>query len=196
MRLKGLLATWWLPAIIIAVGLALQLSGDEGLAALRYDRTAIANGEIWRLVAGHWVHLGTGHFVLNAAGLVLVWYLAGGAYSKLQWLLVIAGSLVVMDAGFWILMPELDWYVGLSGLLHGMLAAGVVGLWRHRRSEAVVIASVLAAKLAYEIVVGPLPGSAATAGGAVITEAHLFGALGGFVTAWLISRSVASPAPI
>lgn len=196
MRLKGLLATWWLPATIIAVGLALQLSGGEGLAALRYERTAIAGGEVWRLIAGHWVHLGMGHFVLNAAGLVLVWYLAGSAYSQLQWLLVIAGSLVVMDAGFWILMPGLDWYVGLSGLLHGMLAAGVVGLWGHRRTEAMVIGAVLAAKLAYEIVVGPLPGSAATAGGAVITEAHLFGAVGGFLTAWLISRRVASAAPI
>ena len=187
---KRVLAGWWLPAVLVSLGLVLLFTGAEGLAALRYDRSAIADGALWRLLSGHFVHLGTGHYVLNAAGLLLVWYLTGTAFSARQWGLVILGSLVAMDLGFWLLMPGLDWYVGLSGLLHGLLAAGAIGLWRRRRNEALLLLGILAAKLAYEGAVGPLPGSADTAGGPVITEAHLFGALGGFLTALLISRSV------
>ncbi len=73
--------------------------------------------------------------------------------------------------------------MGLSGVLHGMLAAGAIGLWQERRPEAAALAILLAAKLTYEALVGPVPGSEATAGGAVVTEAHLYGAIGGLLAA-------------
>ena len=43
------------------------------------------------------------------------------------------------------------------------------------------ILGVLIAKLAWEQISGPLPGSAATAGVAVIVDAHLYGAAGGIL---------------
>ncbi len=63
--------------------------------------------------------------MLNIAGLLLVWYLVGAAFSLTRWSIITASSILVMDMGFWFLMPQLDWYVGLSGLLHGLLAAGI-----------------------------------------------------------------------
>ena len=92
-------------------------------------------------------------------------------------------SIVAIDVGFWFLYPQLDWYVGLSGLLHGLLAAGLfVGVVRRDR-EAVVLAVFVSAKLAWEQLVGPLPGSESTSGGAVIVDAHLYGAVGGVLGA-------------
>lgn len=196
MRHKDLIAAWWLPAVVLATSLLLLIPAAEGLVALRYDRAAIADGEFWRLLSGHWVHLGARHFAMNAAGLVLVWYLTGAAYSAAQWLLIMLFSVVAMDIGFWLLMPELDWYVGLSGLLHGILAAGGVGLWRTRRTESGVILAIVFAKLGYELLFGALPGSIETAGGSVITEAHLFGAIGGFIASFLIMHRVGPAAPI
>jgi rhomboid family GlyGly-CTERM serine protease len=196
MRPKALIAAWWLPVAILAVGAALLLPAGESLVNLRYDRAAIATGEFWRLLTGHWVHLGGRHYAMNAMGLLLVWYLVGNTLGGRQWLLVIASSVLAMDAGFWLLMPALDWYVGLSGLLHGLLAAGAVTLWRGRRAESLAIGAILVVKLAYEILFGAIPGSTATAGGAVITEAHLFGAIGGFVASLLISRRVGPLSPI
>lgn len=185
-----------LPAAIVALGLAVAAGGERFRAALRYDRAGIDAAEYYRLVSGHFAHLGWSHFALNAAGLVLVWLLVGTAYTMLQWLFVVALVLIAIDAGFWLLMPGLDWYVGLSGLLHGLLTAGAVGSIARRRSESLVILAVLAAKLGYEILAGPLPGTSMAAGGAVVTQAHLFGALGGLVASGLIRIGNRGPAPI
>ena len=196
MSKKDLIAAWALPATITLIATVILLIGDEAALALRYDRAAIASGAYLRLISGHFVHLGTAHFLLNIAGLLLVWYLVGAAFSYVRWGLIIASSIAVMDLGFWFLMPELDWYVGLSGLLHGLLAAGITAIWRSRRIEAIIIAVLVLAKLGHEALIGPLPGSEGTAGGDVVTEAHLFGALGGFAAGLLFSIRVRPEASI
>jgi membrane associated rhomboid family serine protease len=101
-----------------------------------------------------------------------------------------------MDAGLWFLDPDIRWYVGLSGLLHGLLAAGAIGGFRALPGESVVIGALIAAKVGYEQLVGPLPGSESTAGGAVVVNAHLYGALGGVLFALLFRRRVRTPGPI
>ena len=61
---------------------------------------------------------------------------------------------------------------GWPSLLHGLLAAGlVVGIAR-RETESVVLAVLVAGKLAWEQFAGPLPGSEGASGGAVIVD-HL-----------------------
>ena len=99
-----------------------------------------------------------------------------------------AGSIAAIDLGLWLGSPQLAWYVGLSGLLHGMLAAGIVAGLAHRNSEALILAVVVAGKLAWEQFAGPLPGSEATSGGAVIVDAHLYGVIGGALVAAVVIR--------
>jgi rhomboid family GlyGly-CTERM serine protease len=186
---------WLVPGIIALCALTLLLGGDSGREWLRYDRAGIAAGEIWRLLTGHLVHLGVSHAILNVAGLVLVWLLVGRAYRWNQWLWVMAGSLAAIDMGLWFGAPSLDWYVGLSGLLHGMLAAGIVAGLAGRSGEALILAGVVVGKLAWEQFAGPLPGSEATSGGAVIVDAHLYGVIGGALVAATLIR-VRRRAPI
>jgi len=178
------LRAYLLPAAAGLVALILQAGGRELVDALAYSREDIAGGELWRLVTAHLVHLGWSHLALNLAGLALVWYLVGGAFRPRQWLAIAAVSVLTIDLGFWVLDPELDWYVGLSGLLHGLLAAGLVQGLRRRDREAVVLAAFVIGKLAWEQWQGPLPGSEATSGGNVIVNAHLYGAVGGMVAAF------------
>lgn len=179
---------WLVPGIVVLVALALMLSGASAREWLRFDRAGIAAGDVWRLLTGHFVHLGVSHTLLNLAGLVLVWILVGRAYSWRQWLWVMAGSMAAIDLGLWLGSPQLAWYVGLSGLLHGMLAAGIVARLAHRNSEALILAVVVAGKLAWEQFAGPLPGSEATSGGAVIVDAHLYGVIGGALVAAVVIR--------
>lgn len=187
---------WWLPAIMLLLAAVLLLGGEAARLAFRFDPLAIQSGEVWRLVSGHLVHLGTAHFSLNAAGLALVWYLVGDAFDARQWLLVSAGCVLTMDLGFWFLSPQLGWYVGLSGLLHGFLAAGLTQrLWRPE-PETLVLAVLLLGKLAWEQLGGPLPGSEVAAGGPVVVDAHLFGAFGGSLMATLPGIRVRPAAPI
>ena len=170
---------WAVPVVIAIVAAVFELGGKPVRELLAFDRNGIAAGEAWRLLSGHFVHLGISHLSLNLVGLALVWYLVGRHFSSVRWLFVAILSIVAMDAGFWWLNPELDWYVGLSGLLHGLLAAGLIVAVRERDREGLVIALFVIGKLAWEQWGGPLPGSEATAGGAVIVDAHLYGAIGG-----------------
>lgn len=179
---------WLVPGTLVLAALVLLLTGDFGREWLRYDRARIAAGELWRLLTGHLVHLGVSHTLLNLAGLVLVWILVGRAFSWRQWLWVMAGSVIAIDLGLWFGAPALEWYVGLSGLLHGMLAAGIVAGVARRSGEAAILAVGVAAKLAWEQVAGPLPGSEATSGGAVVVDAHLYGVIGGAIVAAALIR--------
>ncbi len=180
---------WLTPVVITVIAIVIAAFGSVGTELLKYDRLAIADGgEYWRLLSGHFAHLGPEHLLLNIAGLVLVWLLVGRQYTTRQWLIVTVFSLVVISLGFWTLDPNLLWYVGLSGLLHGLLIAGAIGSVRTRPVESMIIIVAVAGKLAYEQVLGPLPGSEATAGGTVITNAHLFGAFGGAMVAALLWR--------
>ncbi len=173
------LERWLLPLVVLGVSLILLVGGDTVREALRYERAAIAAGEVWRLVSGHFVHLGSSHVALNMAGLALVWYLVGDVLSRAQWLAVMALGVVLIDLGFWFFNPELRWYVGLSGVLHAMLAAGLIVSASAKRKDAVVVAVIVAAKIGWEQFSGPLPGSVESSGGAVIVDAHLYGAVAG-----------------
>ena len=159
----------------------LESTGDAGRLLLRYPRDAILAGEWWRLVTGHFVHLGWAHLGLNVMGLVLMWTLFVADYTPRQWLIIVAGSIATIDAGFLLLNPELVWYVGLSGALHGVLAAGTLAHWRRREPDGWILAVFLIGKLVYEQVVGVMPYSLKSAGGPVVVDAHLYGAVGALI---------------
>lgn len=188
--------TWLFPVIYIGISILIMMTGDLGKEALRYDRVWIGQGEAWRLISGHFAHLGWSHLALNSAGLLLVWFLIGGAYTLRTWLLIVAVILATMDIGFWFLNPELYWYVGMSGLLHGLLAAGIVTRLRNIDAETAILLLLLIAKIAWEQFSGPVPGSESTSGGPVVVDAHLYGALGGVLGALLARIRVEPPASI
>ncbi|HNP36458.1 MAG TPA: rhombosortase [Woeseiaceae bacterium] len=182
---------WWPPVVVSLVAVVAQVLATGAPTLLRFDRAAIRSGEVWRLVSGHLVHLGWSHLLMNVIGLLLVFGLVGAAFRTAQWVLVALITIVVIDFGFWFLLPGLNWYVGLSGLLHGLLGAGIVGSLMQggtRHWELWILAVLVAVKLVYEHLSGALPGSAGVAGGNVIVEAHLYGAIGGVAAGLLVSR--------
>jgi len=184
---NSVLAQYFLPILLTGVAVVLAVATDAGREWFSLDREAIAAGEIWRLLSGHLVHLGVPHLLLNIAGLLLIWYLIGSTFNRNQWLLVLLIDLIAVDLGLWFLEPQLYWYVGLSGLLHGLLVAGIAGSLSARRIDVLVLGIAVLGKLTYEQLVGPLPGSEESTGGSVIVAAHLYGAIGGAIGAvWIL----------
>ena len=183
-----------MPLALLAVGI--QAGGPEVRDALAWQRTGLAAGESWRLLTGHLAHLGWSHLAYNLAGMVLIGWLVGPAFDLLRWVCIAAASVLAIDLGFWFFNPELAWYVGLSGLLHGLLAGGLVAGLFAREREAMVLAGFIAAKLAWEQWAGPLPGSESASGGVVIVDAHLYGAVGGLLAAVALRRRVPPRASI
>ena len=179
--------------LAITVSVTLIALGGSGWADLfRFDREAILHGQIWRLFSGHLVHLGWPHLWMNIAGLTLIWALVGRRFSTRQWLAILAGSALGIGLGLLIFNPELDWYVGLSGVLHGLLVAGAIIDVRRDRLSGYALLILIAAKLIWEQMAGPLPGSEVTAGGTVIIDAHLYGGLCGMLFGGLFSLTVKS----
>ena len=150
---------------------------------LRYDRVGLAHAEFWRLVSGHLVHLNWQHATLNLAGLALMWALFFGDYSPRQWLCVLAVAALAIDAGFWWLEPRLAWYVGLSGVLHGVMSAGTWAHLKRRDWDAWFLVAFIVGKLAWEQSQGALPFSGSAGRLHVVVDAHLFGAMGGLLVA-------------
>ena len=179
---------WAVPFVLMLVCGLFAILGEDALQTLKYDRLAIVDGEFWRLVTGHLAHMGISHYALNMAGLLLVWLLTGRYFSLSEWVTVLLITLAVTTAGFWFVDRNLLWYVGLSGILHGLLVAGSLRGLRELPGESAVIMCVLVAKLAWEQLAGPLPGSESVSGGNVIVNAHLYGAVGGAVAAGILWR--------
>jgi rhomboid family GlyGly-CTERM serine protease len=175
---------WWLPAVLLALVLAIMLGGEHAFAWLRYERASVLDGEVWRLLTGHLVHADGSHLLWNVLGLVLVFALFTGEYSAREWLAITLGSTAAIDLGFLALEPQIAWYVGLSGVLHGLMAAGLAAWLRVRRDPLTVSVAVLfIAKLVWEHLRGPLPFTAETLTVPVVHEAHSYGAIGGLLCA-------------
>ena len=171
-------------AIAVLAGIV-ELAGDPGRLALRYDRVAIAAGELWRLVTGHLVHLGPSHLAMNVLALAILAFVLPALASWRLWLFAGLASALFIDVGLLAFHPEVVWYVGLSGVLHGFWSAGVLLAIQDRRFEAAPLAVLLLLKLGYEALFGPIPLSGDVAAGPVVAEAHAWGAAGGATFALL-----------
>jgi rhomboid family GlyGly-CTERM serine protease len=167
----------WLTALAVAVASGLWLSLGPVPEALVFDRSAIAGGEWWRLLTGHWVHSDGRHALWDIAALAVVGALVETSGQRRLALAVVAGSLSVAAALWWQL-PELERYCGLSGMLNSLFVIALADLWRRDRQPIVLAATVLlGGKLLAELAAGqtllldPLwPG---------VPLAHLAGLLGG-----------------
>lgn len=168
---------------MLVVCAALALGGDEMRNLARYDRAALAAGEYWRLVSGHLVHLGWGHLWPNLAALLVIALLLEGTFGSVDWIVVGLVSAAAIDLGLLTIDTDVEWYVGLSGVLHGFVAAGALGLMLEKQALGVVLAVGVVAKLIFEQTFGAVPFTAASVGGPVIVSAHLFGAAGGLLAA-------------
>jgi rhomboid family GlyGly-CTERM serine protease len=173
----------WLLGAVLALDLVLGL-GDSVAAVLRYDRSAIAAGGWWRLLTAHIVHLDLHHLLLNELGLVLIWALFAGDFDPVEWCIIVLSGALAISSGLWWLSPRVSWYVGLSGVLHTIMAAGCARHLAERSWDRWILIGCLAAKLAYEQLGGHEPPL-------VVVDAHLYGAVCGFFVGALLSWRVA-----
>jgi rhomboid family GlyGly-CTERM serine protease len=162
-----------------------EIVGEPARQALSFDRGALADGQWWRLLTAHFVHLDAEHAFLNGLGFVLMWALFARDYSPWRWAAIYCGSALAVSVGLWFGNPELQWYVGASGALHGVMTAGTIAHLRRRDLDGWILAVFIVIKLAYEQYAGALPFAGSTN---TIVDAHLYGAVGGVVLGLLLTR--------
>ena len=180
-------------AVVAALVLILAVQGESTRLAFQYDRGGLESFEFWRLVTGHLVHLGWNHTLMNLSAFALIVWLFGPLFGLAAWALIALASGLMIDAGLWWLSPGIQWYVGLSGILHGLVAAAGIALSARRELAGYGVLAILATKIAWEQIDGSLPMTEFFSGGSVVVDAHLYGAAGGLlagIVLWLVKRQV------
>ena len=170
-----------IPAALLGLSFGAMLSASFTMALLRYQRNAILDGDWWRLLTAHFVHGSWGHWAFNAGGLVLIWAIYPQRFAQRCALPLIVLIALSTSLALLILAPTVGWYLGMSALLHGLFVAWSIESLLGRQRWAWLGLAAVSAKLAYEQLIGPLPGSVEAAGLPVLVDAHLYAALAGGV---------------
>lgn len=188
---KTVARSYWPVLVPILLVTALQLGGSSLFEYLRYDREAIFAGQVWRLISGHLLHLSWMHLLLNIAGLLLLTlgFATRRPLSPLMVLTAFSALILGVSAGLLLFNPELAWYVGLSGVLHGVAVLIAFQLWPRERLLGLLLFAGLLAKVAWEQVAGADAALGSRIGGAVIVDAHLYGLISGVLVALFFAAS-------
>lgn len=167
---------------VIALSALAQLSLISEVDWFQFTRVDIDAGQWWRFLTGNFVHLTWRHFALNALALVVIYTLYSNCLKLNGMVFVFLLNCLSVTMGIWIFSPELQWYVGLSGALHGLLITLIIiDYVKNKHVLNIILLLVVMTKLAWEGMMGPMPGSVSIAGGPVAVQAHLYGSIGGLL---------------
>jgi rhomboid family GlyGly-CTERM serine protease len=146
---------------------------------LAFDRLQIQQFEWWRLISGNLLHTNINHLLLNLSAVFLLWALHGQYFNLKQYTLMFVILCFTTTLMIYIFTPNLQWYVGLSGVLHGVFLIGAyfdikqglkTGWW-------LLIGVIL--KVSHEQYFGASQEIADLINASVAIDAHLFGSLSG-----------------
>lgn len=165
--------------LAICAGAALIFSTPALQAHFIYDRSAIADGELWRLVTGNLVHLSTLHFAYD-----LTAFLIAGTIIEIHgyrfFLTLCFFAATFIGVTLYYAEPRMFYFAGLSGVasaavtylcLHGLTEKGA---WRRL---CVVVLAGMTAKIGIELALGKsLLFETGTQGFVPVPLSHLVGA--------------------
>ena len=158
---------------------------------LQYERVAISEGQLWRILTGHFTHWSPDHLFWD----VLAFTVLGGLCElndRRRMLSCVVISACAISAVVWTCLDGVSVYRGLSGVDSALfvLAAVIwlqrsIGLRETRRAAALVICLLaFAAKVGLELTTGrSLFVDSEASGMTPVPLAHVIGALVGFIFA-------------
>lgn len=171
----------------LLIVLAMLFSEQAG-PLLQYQRQSILEGQLHRLLTAHLVHTNIYHTLMNLLGLILIWSIACRYISPHEWWLSLLLLGLIVSIGLVLFNPDIQWYRGLSGILHGLLLVAVLKARQLSGLVKTVILLVLVLKVLHEQNQSSLWQSAELIGAPVIVDAHLYGLLGGLMSYLIIRR--------
>ncbi len=166
-----------LPTVALFVVLCIVATlGTEYASLLEYRRSLLW-GEPWRLLTAHLVHVDGQHLLGNLVALCALQAFLPTLQGFRRSLLLVTTCSLAVSLCLYLFSPEVDWFRGLSGVLHGLIVVGCFVHWR-RYPVMCTAAFVL---LGFKLVVEPMLPS--TFNFSVVHDAHRYGAVAGLMFA-------------
>lgn len=159
-----------------------------------FYRSAIHQGEYWRLFTGHLFHTNTAHLWLNLAGLVLITALHRHFYRFFVFSALNLFAMLFISV-YLLTMGDLGHYVGLSGVLHSLFAWGALKDIESKEKTGIFLFLGLWIKVIMEQSQGASAHIATLIDATVAIDAHLAGAIAGtlfFAVGFIATRALKS----
>lgn len=167
--------------LVIMSGVCLAFQIPELQSWATWDASAIVSGQWWRILTGNLTHTNAMHLIMNIAGLWVITHLFKPTAKHVAFVLLCCSAVV----GIALLATEMQRYVGLSGVLHGLFGYFALREALEGRKSSWLLVGGLVAKVAWEQSYGASTSTSAMINARVAIEAHLVGAHGGTLLALL-----------
>ncbi|MDP2562704.1 rhombosortase [Psychrobium sp. 1_MG-2023] len=175
--IKTPLTSWAVPVLITVLCAVLYAVQDTVLMQLEFNRELIAKGEYWRLLTGNFLHTNHWHLLFNLVGLLFLSYMYNPHFPPLKFSFFVLTNAALLGCALYLFSPNIELYVGLSGVLHGLFVYGCLSDIKTGDKVSYVLLGAVIAKVVYESIYGASVKMSELIDANVATDAHLFGAL-------------------
>ena len=159
-----------------------NIMNGEILLNFRFEQVSISNGDYWRLLSGHLVHLNLPHTLMNLGALCLLMIMFWKDMSYPADLTTLICSIIFINIGLYFFHPELTSYAGFSGVLHGLFLFYFLKTLPENKKVSIIALTVISLKLIWEQTPwADISETAKLIGGSVATMAHLYGGIFGLI---------------
>lgn len=146
-----------------------------------YQRNFVETGQWWRIITAHFMHSNVIHFGVNIVGLFLLWLLHGDYVKPTSFFINIFILCVGISSCIYLWSVSTYWYVGLSGVLHGLFAWGVIVDISLKRKTGYLLLIGLVIKIVDEQFFSSSQYMSNLIDVSVAIDAHFYGALIGLI---------------
>lgn len=172
----------WFNLAVLLIIVILHWAGPEVTQALAYVMDKIAQGQWWRLITGQLLHTNTHHLILNSVGLILLTFAFNPELNPKRDASFFIICLLCCGIGLALFFPEIHWYKGLSGVLHGYMIYFLFQSMRTNLRLSLLVLAVIMGKVIWEqSPFSDLSATEALIESRVAIEIHLIGAVTGLI---------------
>lgn len=174
----------WLNWLILGIlCLIIYYISASNITVLDYNRELVINGELWRLVSGNFNHTNIYHLLLNMSALAVICGLHYRYYNSTAFLSLVLLLSIGVGAGIFYFSPSTHLYVGLSGILHGIIIVGaIIDATKGFYTGYILIIGTILKVINEQLFNSPIELSQLIEA-EVLTEAHLYGLVSGLIIA-------------
>jgi rhomboid family GlyGly-CTERM serine protease len=176
------------PFLLLLIAIFAFIFNNDISQFFIYDRISIEHGQYWRIVTSHFFHTNNNHFYLNGAAVLLLWALHGQFYRPICYLVIYLICAIVCGVLIHLYSLDIQRYVGLSGILHGLFVWGALMDIKNKERTGYILLVGVMLKIAHEQYYGASADVETLIGASVATDAHLFGAIGGLLAYLMLTR--------